>query len=1271
MFNSDPNNPDSLIEDIAEVGLLTTAAPLFGKASRYYNENLSDTFSNWGTKLPGSDYLVNQMNKTINTASGQLLSTEGQSLSKTMLSILMTAEEMSPLHILRTLQLSNLIQPFVELEQSNEIIHLTGRQIRGQEAYYKALLDYAQTENKNKVKRQLLVKDLTKGMFYHKGNIYGSTKTGTIDKNDLILRDARLVLGSQTNGEIHSPNHILEKFSNLIGGKLNSRELRSNPLTIVAGSSSKQFGLDWTKSTLRFAAEVGFKTLDNPLAGIEEMLHGVGVNYTGLFENKYYKAVKDRLNIGFGTNGNYDLGIRESLKISAKNIAVKGAGLYIGYELLDSTLRTISGDNGLFSKGLATGLTNVYAEGRIGFAKLWSDRFQGYKERQEQNSPGSTNLTTLMAFPLAGALLGAQSSYFGRVAVSSTQGVEKAASIYNVEKSSSLLSKIGIDAELKPMKRNALIGGLFGAALTIPFLPGALIGTSSKELEDLYSGKKEIAEKSNRYWMFGGTPWEGGNTKFFTKSLVARMNADATDKVRYGDDDTKKAMNPFLHPFSYLKDPYQFEKRNAETMPYPIWGMDVSYGGIFGKVFEKTVGQVIKPDRVNPAIFDTYETSYIQEKSPNLLSKLFHAKSEAGSALNATFFKELGDLTETNDTPVNKNLNVREKSLVRDGLMLNPSEGQYNPYKEASALTFRSAMDFTGIKGWTSTLALDSFGMDPGSVDNQLARSGEADSMARDLVNQNLGDLLGAGEFQRKILPTSSGALPDRINPIKNTSSPDWMPSDPSKFYIDFSTGNPYSKVARGEERLAGVGLEALNPELQGVDPNDYSLVWRNKILTDVARGSKEHRETREEALQAYKQGDLSKREIEILGNTLDQEQQLTQKKEFYEKPNTGFTGPIGMFQSLMWETMRRNAESPLEMLTPIRPAAKFLHQRTAIEDYIETQLGGSDAGIWTNPYSHFIKPALNKSRQSLPLGNEVFIPDEAREKYNIDEYFDKLDYLRKRKSGSNDYALSTVIGASLSGLNTKEKVLKFKAGLSDDQKDYFESFSKETNEGKRDLIRAILPEDVRRGYEQIWQNLDIANKTRQNGGSVQEAIYNNLHKQTKRLQDTYDVDLTKEEKTKARKIVSQDKDTYSQMGMSKSERIQATEDELLRFKMADKESLTYIKQRTGVPNKNFIGWDPRLQTDDIKIRTLTLGGEDLKRFGFWKKDEERLRSLSAITEESDAVFSQINAIKADMKSNRNLKRSIERTMFENGFKATNITFIPNDYGSLLVRENN
>ena len=167
-----------------------------------------------------------------------------------------------------------------------------------------------------------------------------------------------------------------------------------------------------------------------------------------------------------------------------------------------------------------------------------------------------------------------------------------------------------------------------------------------------------------------------------------------------------------------------------------------------------------------------------------------------------------------------------------------------------------------------------------------------------------------------------------------------WLPHDSGTYYKNFGVGNPYDKVNRGEERLPGVGIAALNPELQGVDPNDYSLVYKLKVLSDVARGSKEHRDTREQALEAYKAGDLSSRETEILGTTLDQEQQLQQKKDFYTRPVGNLKGPIGSFQSSLWESMRSNSESPLEMLTPIRPIAKFLHQRTAIEDYIETQLG-------------------------------------------------------------------------------------------------------------------------------------------------------------------------------------------------------------------------------------------------------------------------------------------------------------------------------------------
>ena len=498
-----------------------------------------------------------------------------------------------------------------------------------------------------------------------------------------------------------------------------------------------------------------------------------------------------------------------------------------------------------------------------------------------------------------------------------------------------------------------------------------------------------------------------------------------------------------------------------------------------------------------------------------------------------------------------------------------------------------------------------------------------------------------------------------------------WLPHDSGTYYKNFGVGNPYDKVNRGEERLPGVGLAALNPELQGVDPNDYSLVYKLKVLSDVARGSKEHRDTREQALEAYKAGDLSGREIEILGTTLDQEQQLQQKKDFYTRPVGNLKGPIGSFQSSLWESMRSNSESPLEMLTPIRPIAKFLHQRTAIEDYIETQLGGNDAAIWTNPYSHFIKPALNKSRQSFDIGNKVFIPEETREKYNIDEYFDKFDYIRKRMQGADNYALSTVIGSSLSGLNTKDKVLQFKAALSDDQKDYFDQFSKETNEKRRDMIRAMIPDDVKRGYEQIWQNVDIARSSKKKGTSVQQSIANNFHEQTERLREAYDVSLSKEESNKAIAKVNSDKDSYANMGMSNSDRIKYAKDEALRLKMADREALTYVNNRTGLPSRGFVGWDPRLKTDDIKIKSLSIGGEDLRRFGFWKKDEERLRQLEGIDDQSSQVFSQIDNIKRNMRNERSMKRGIERTMFDKGFRVSNINLVDSDYGSLLIKEDN
>ena len=1267
IFN--PSDSDSATSSLITGAALTGSLPALGYLSHKSDQyNISNKLASFAGKLAGSDYLNDQMERTlVSTTNNQVLSSSEQSLRKILLSQFMALEEMSPLHVLRTLQISNFLQPFSPLSSNNQAIHLSANSIRNQQHFYESLINYVNGEELRKIKRKLEVRDLTRGMFFKNNTIYGADKSGNIDLNDIVVKNARLTLGSIKNGEIYSNNHILDKFANSIGSSLNKEGVKATPLMFVAGKDNLDFSKKWMNSTLRFSMDVGFKTLDNPLAGFEEMLHGVGAGHTGIFQTKtWMKAKEFSGKLQLGTNGNYDLGIMDSLKVSGKNLAIKGGGLAVGLSVADQVVRAVSTSNSTFSEGITTGLTNLYASARVGVAEIWSDRFQGYKEKQEQAAPGSTNLTTLLAFPLSGALLGAQLSYFNRVGTASIAGIEKASSIYNVEAESKLLKdSVGIDTKLKPMKRNALIGGLVGGALILPFLPGALIGESSESLKQKYSGEKEEAEKANRFWMFGGTPWEGSHTKFHTQNWVARVKSDATDKVRYGDDATKSSMNPFLHPFSYLKDPYKFEKRNAESMPYPVWGMDVGYGSFFGKVFERTIGQVIKPDVINPAYKDALLTNADYGGTPTggvSASDILHAKTSVGKS----FVESSKSLFGLGENRKQQAISKKDASLISDGLMVPLATPGYDPLKESTSLSYKALMDFTGIKGWSTSLVVDGFGMEPNVDRIQLARSGEGASFNRDLLDQNVGDILGLGEFQRKILPTSSGALPERFNPIANNAA-SWLPSDKDKYFIDFKHGNMFDKVARGEERLPGVGLEALYPELKGMDVEKYPLVYKHKILSNVAKGSEEFINSRKQAIEAYKQGKLSEREIEILGTTLDQEVERDTKKTFHEVPSK-FRGPLGSIHNALWETMRTNAESPLEMLTPIRPAAKFLHQRTAIEDYVETQLGGSDTAIWTNPYSHFLKPAINKARQSAELSGN-FIPKELKEKYNIDEYFDKFKYIKARRQHNDLQADSTVIGAGLSGLNTKDKVLKFKRGLQTEQKDYFDSFSKETNEGKRNQIRAIVSDDVRRGYEQIWQNTDIANKARKSGGSVQKAIAENLHDQTNKLKKAYDVDLTKADKIAARKQVLNNNDSYSDLGFSNSDRVRFTEDEQLRRKMADKEALTYLGSRGGVPNNNFIGWDPRLSADDIKIRTLSIGGQDLKRFGFWKKDEERMARLSAITNNTSQVFSDLDVIKTEMQSDRRLKRSIEQTMFGNGFKVSKIDLVDSNYNSILVRE--
>ena len=77
-----------------------------------------------------------------------------------------------------------------------------------------------------------------------------------------------------------------------------------------------------------------------------------------------------------------------------------------------------------------------------------------------------------------------------------------------------------------------------------------------------------------------------------------------------------------------------------------------------------------------------------------------------------------------------------------------------------------------------------------------------------------------------------------QANEIPNTM-PSWMPGD--DYYTNFQKGDPFIKVDQGFARLPGKGYEALHPELEGINPEDYPDINKMAILADVAPYSREY----------------------------------------------------------------------------------------------------------------------------------------------------------------------------------------------------------------------------------------------------------------------------------------------------------------------------------------------------------------------------------------------------------------------------------------------
>jgi len=649
----------------------------------------------------------------------------------------------------------------------------------------------------------------------------------------------------------------------------------------------------------------------------------------------------------------------------------------------------------------------------------------------------------------------------------------------------------------------------------------------------------------------------------------------------------------------------------------------------FTSAFEKTIGQVIKPDVINPEL-----QKYLENGSESTQGGIGPIKSPV-SVLNNSSHVDNYDFT----VPVTRS----DASLIEDGMLMAPKNATYEPGNEAMQWSWGAAKDFLGLKGFVLGLAQSDMSIeDP--LAPQLARSGEATNVARDFADMNIGGALGATEAQRRFLPTSSGSIYDRVNPLKN-SMPSWLPGDNSEFWINFSTGDPFTKVEHGEFRLPGVGYESIHEELKGYNPEDYPDIYKFKILSDVAMGSDKYYAAKNLIQDRENSNSLTGHEQGILATIREQEAERSIKKRFSEyktdKDLEG-VGIIGKAANAYWEGISHNAELPTEYMTFFRPGGKLVHQRTAIEDYQTTQITGSDLALWDKPIDHFIKPTLNAARGTF---DDDFIPEEVQERRNIDEYFDRLEYLKYRRlykessrqgdgAAANNYKAKyqkTTHGAVSSNVDNEQELMNSYIGLSAREKPYFTSFIAAEGED-RDVISSMLPKNMSALYQTIWSKRDAIAEGLSNGVSPDES----LRRQS--IQDD------------AALIDSNQKEYGDYKNGSNY-------DSSFREYLADKDAESYMEGTTGVPDDNFVGWDPRIDLDSVKLRALKVGDEDMHDYGFWDTDQERLSRLMAVMKE-EQVTNQLDAIKNGIMDREKAKAEMVQTLTDNGFDVKNVDVV-------------
>lgn len=773
----------------------------------------------------------------------------------------------------------------------------------------------------------------------------------------------------------------------------------------------------------------------------------------------------------------------------------------------------------------------------------------------------------------------------------------------------------------------AMIGGMLFGAMNLTDLT-----QSSTELNEIYSGKRDIPVYKGRWWATGRSPFSQGRIEYYRKHWYPAMMASYKDKALYGSKKEAWAHGSWLptpeNLFNIKKlfDPYYLERTHYKDRPYPLTatlGQDIP---IVGPLAGVSPLRLMKPQyRMHPEFWSD---------TGNVASGIGPSEVEnAGWQLGYNYWPRF-----------------QRRSVMRSRLDQMVGEQIYNISQWTGLTGFSLGLlknQVTGSENW--------FDKRP-----QVAEAGAMASVQRGYYDRDLGGLLGTSEFFRRFVPRGRTYI-EKFNPIPNTMPP-WLPGRGSMFendresFVDFSTGDPFSKIKMGELRLPGIGYEAANMLHSGV-PGKYDALDRLMVLADVAPQSDAFTHYRTIVDSWRKAGMLSgywEDRYQIKMDQIDKinESQFEQRR--YDpsllrdhsvtigdvlsptrfRANDGkiyqLAGVEDDFDRAKWRarsegkdsedlsgryTMLRNEleklqgqsvdiriggqgmENTIPAIVPgineralkwgiskptvtaadaqakygtsivtslwdsVRharipgplgwPVTKALARRDAIEEYQLAELEGGDFAGWQSPYKNFVR---FWGRQTLnTFTGTPMIPKEVERRRQVEEYFDRLKYYKYSRLSKFSREQDQVGVADTFGRMAQKTMTGIALGDGDitrdiwsampkSEKKYFRDFSREISPDRQHKILKMVPEYMQPIYLGVWSR-----GTQQFSPGIQAA-----------MGDQTDVEI---------------------MGA-----------QACKF---------FASHR--LPDPGWAGWDPAVDIEQSRIRTVDRVAEDFHNYQVWE----------------------------------------------------------------------